>query len=138
MTNHPSEKKIRIVIVENDEDEREFMKDGFEASDRFEVLALLKNGDMLMDWLAKSDERPEVILSDLNMPGKNGYDIIVLMKEKSIPVVITSTSTTTSIINKSLNMGAADYFVKPDTFVEYQPFAERLYHSLVNKGIVAT
>jgi DNA-binding NarL/FixJ family response regulator len=135
MSKKPSA-KIRIVIVENDEDEREFMQEGFEASGKFEILAMLRNGDLLIDWLEKNKERPEIILSDLNMPGKNGYDIIELMKEKGIPVVITSTSTTTSIIRKSLQAGAAEYMVKPDTFVEYEPFANRLHETILTKGLV--
>jgi DNA-binding NarL/FixJ family response regulator len=138
MSTNPSDTKIRIVIVENDEDEREFMKIGFESSGKFEVLAMLRNGDLLIDWLTTHKERPEVVLSDLNMPGKNGYDIIELMKERGIPVVITSTSTTTSIIRKSLQAGAAEYMVKPDTFVEYEPFANRLHETLLSKRIVGS
>ena len=136
MSAHTNNRKISIVIVENDEDEREFMKAGFEASGKFEILAMLRNGDLLVDWMKKSGNRPQVVLSDLNMPGKNGYDIITLMKEEGIPVVITSTSTTASIINKSLASGAAEYMVKPDTFIEYEPFADQLHRTLLSKGIV--
>jgi CheY-like chemotaxis protein len=135
MSDHP-DKKISIVIVENDEDEREFMKAGFEASGKFNILAMLRNGDLLIEWMKKGKIRPNVVLSDLNMPGKNGYDIIEFMKQEGIPVVITSTSTTQSIIKKSLASGAAEYMVKPDTFIEYQPFADRLHHTLLTKGIV--
>ena len=139
MTEH-SGGKIKLVIVENDDDEREFMREGFAESGKFDIMALVKNGDLLLEWLSKSPVRPQVILSDLNMPGKNGYDIIEQMRvyeNGPIPVIITSTSTTRSIIAKCLDKGAADYIVKPDTFIEYHAFAHRLYEIIITKGLAA-
>ena len=40
-------RKYKIIIVENDEDEQMFMNEGFDDSGSFEILAQLKNGDML-------------------------------------------------------------------------------------------
>src|SRR5690242_12746940 len=125
-------KKYRIIIVENDEDERMFMKEGFDAAGMFEIITLVQNGDFLMEWLNEnSTNLPDVILSDLNMPGKNGYDIINEIKNNPswshIPVIITSTSSTKTIIDKCLSQGASDYVVKPETFVEYVPYVKDLY-----------
>jgi CheY-like chemotaxis protein len=130
--------RYTVIIVENDDDEREFMREGFTESGKFEILALVKNGDTLLEWLAGHQERPQLVLSDLNMPGKNGYDIIEQLRDypgSPIPVIITSTSTTRSIIDKCLQKGAADYVVKPDTFIEYRQFAEKLHHLITQKNI---
>jgi len=128
-------KKYNIIIVENDEDEQLFMKEGFEASGLFTIVDQLRNGDLLMDWLAgHEDTLPDVILSDLNMPGKNGYDVLEEVKGNPlwahIPVIITSTSSTTTTVNKCLALGASDYLVKPETFIAYKDFAESLYHRI--------
>lgn len=125
-------KQYKIIIVENDEDEQMFMKEGFDATELFEILAQVKNGDTLFDWLqAHPDNLPDIILSDLNMPGKNGYDIIEEVGQtpaySHIPVIITSTSSTPVIIEKCLAYGASDYMVKPETFVEYVPYVQDLY-----------
>lgn len=125
-------KKYRIAIVENDEDERFFIKEGFDATDLFEIVAMVNNGDALFDWLQEnSGSLPDLILSDLNMPGKNGYDIIKGIKEDEtyahIPVFITSTSSTKAFIDKCKALGAADFIIKPDTFIEYSPFVKNLY-----------
>ena len=40
-------RKFKIIIVENDEDEQLFMKEGFDAADLFEIIAQAKNGDTL-------------------------------------------------------------------------------------------
>lgn len=134
-------KKYRIVIVENDEDEQLFMKEGFDAAGLFDIIAQLKNGDTLFEWLSENKNAlPDVILSDLNMPGKNGYDVINEVKSNPlyshIPVVITSTSSTRTIIDKCIAQGAADYIVKPETFVEYVPYAKSLYKSIEEKQLV--
>ena len=86
------------------------------------------------------NELPDIVLSDLNMPGKNGYEIIEAFKENPrwshIPVVITSTSSTPTIINKCMAAGAADYVVKPDTFIEYGPYIKHFYGRIKEKNLV--
>lgn len=135
-------RKYKIVIVENDEDEQLFMKEGFDATTGlFQIIAMAKNGDELMEWLeAHPASLPDLILSDLNMPGKNGYDIIDEIRSTpeyaNIPVIITSTSSTPTIMNKCLERGAADYVVKPDTFIEYVPYVERLYRRIEDRQLV--
>lgn len=133
--------KYKIIIVENDEDEQLFMKEGFDKTGLFDVLGLVNDGHSLMEWLEENkDNLPEIILSDLNMPGKNGYDIIKEIKESEtyshIPVIITSTSSTKVFIDKCLAIGAADYIVKPETFVEYEPYVKKLHHVIESKILV--
>ncbi|RYZ55625.1 MAG: response regulator [Sphingobacteriales bacterium] len=134
-------RKYKIVIVENDEDEQVFVEQGFAESGLFDVMAILRNGDTLKRWLEETGSMPEIILSDLNMPGKNGYDIIQEVRATPslahIPVVITSTSSARTIMERCLNLGAAGYLVKPDTFLEYKPFAENLYQKLSEGHLVA-
>jgi CheY-like chemotaxis protein len=134
-------KKYNIIIVENDDDEQLFMKEGFDAVGLFNIVAQVRNGDALLEWL--SDHRqnlPDIVLSDLNMPGKNGYDVINDLKNDpaytNIPVIITSTSSTRTIIDKCLAFGAADYIVKPETFVEYVPYVKNLHQRIQEKQLV--
>jgi CheY-like chemotaxis protein len=131
----------KIVIVENDEDEQMFMREGFAAAGLFQIMAQLKNGNALLEWLENHPlELPDIILSDLNMPGKNGYDIIEEITADAryahIPVIITSTSSTRTIIEKCLQLGASDYVIKPDTFIEYEPYVRRLYKLIGEKQLV--
>lgn len=124
--------RYRIIIVENDEDEQMFMKEGFDQSGLFEIITQSYNGDRLFEWLeTHSDDLPDAILSDLNMPGKNGYDIVTAIgtspSYQHIPVIITSTSSTRTTIDRCMQLGAADFIVKPDTFNEYVSFAKKLH-----------
>lgn len=122
----------KIVLIENDEDERFFMKEAFANSGLFDIVAEFRNGDPLMEWLeAQPESRPDVILSDLNMHGKNGYEVIQDVKSNSgfadIPVVITSTSQIRSVIDRCLSLGADDYLVKPEVFTHYEDFVIELH-----------
>mgnify|MGYP006144677297 CR=1 FL=1 len=82
----------------------------------------------------------QLVITDLNMPGKNGFDILDEVKTNPayahIPVIITSTSSTQTIIDKCMDKGAAEYMVKPDTFVEYEPFVQQLYKLVNQKHLV--
>lgn len=134
-------RKYNIIIVENEEDEQIFMKEGFDATGLFTILAQVKNGDTLFEWMeAHPGTLPDIILSDLNMPGKNGYDIIDTIRAtpsySHIPVIITSTSSTPSIIKKCLDRGASDYIVKPDTFINYQPYGNELHARIEERKLV--
>jgi len=134
-------KRYKIIIVENDEDEQLFMKEGFETANLFEVIAVVINGDTLFEWLTQNvNSLPDIILSDLNMPGKNGYDVIKEVKSNPlyshIPVVITSTSSTRTIMEKCITAGASEYIVKPETFVEYVPYVKDLYNRVEEKQLV--
>jgi CheY-like chemotaxis protein len=134
-------RKYKIIIVENDEDEQFFMKEGFDAAGLFDIIGQCRSGEDLFEWL--SDHKaalPDIILTDLNMPGKNGYDIIEETKAdprySHIPVIVTSTSSTKTIIEKCLNLGASDYIVKPETFVEYVPYVKFLHQRIEEKQLV--
>lgn len=134
-------RKFKMVIVENDEDEQLFMFEGFTSSGLFDIIAQLNSGDELFEWLKQKDLiLPDFILSDLNMPGKNGYDILDYIKNHPdylrLPIIITSTSSTPSTVEKCLRMGASDYIVKPETFVAYQDYAKILYETIEQKQLV--
>lgn len=134
-------KKYKIIIVENDDDEQLFMKEGFDATDLFTVVAQVRNGDHLFAWLKEHPTHlPDIILSDLNMPGKNGYDVISSVKSNPawshIPVIITSTSSTKTIIDKCIALGADYYIVKPETFIEYVSYAKKLHQCIEEKQLV--
>ena len=126
---------FKLIIVENDDDERFFMKEEFQAFGAFEILGDFINGDTLLEWMNEHPaELPDIILSDLNMPGKNGYDIISYIRSEPeyahIRVVITSTSSVISVREKCLAMGAADYLIKPEIFVDYGAYVKEFYQRM--------
>jgi len=130
-------KKIKVLLVEDNEDERLFMKEGFTATGLYEVIAEAGNGDEMLELFQKPNfSLPELVLSDLNMPGKNGYDVIKEVKADAnwagIPVAIITTAPYAPFAQRCKQLGACAYYTKPDTFLEYQSFATDIYPELVS------
>ena len=133
-------RKFKILLVEDDEDERFFMKEGFTSTGLFDIIADAGNGEELLALINKADfSLPEIILSDLNMPGKNGYDILSEIRNKPclshIPVFIVSTASCSHSAEKCKRLGAHSFFTKPDTFLEYDQFAQALYNTVINEAV---
>jgi CheY-like chemotaxis protein len=131
-------KKIRILLVEDNEDERFFMQEGFAASGLFDVMGVAANGDELLSILKRPGaDRPEMVLSDLNMPGKNGYEILSEVRGndslRQIPIAILSSAPSVPFAERCKKLGACAYFTKPDTFLEYALFAEKMYGAIRNQ-----
>jgi CheY-like chemotaxis protein len=127
--------KIRVFIVEDNEDERIFMKEGFINSGLFDITGEARNGDEMLEILAAEEAGlPDVIISDLNMPGKNGYEVIMDIKGNNqfshIPVVILTTAPLKPYAERCKRLGACAYYTKPDTFLEYEKFADEIFDDL--------
>lgn len=64
-------------------------------------------------------ERVDLVLLDLMMPSPNGFDVIHAMRasdrHRDIPVIVASASTAPDDVERSLSLGAVDYFMKPLT-----------------------
>ncbi len=128
--------KIRILIIENDEDEQFFMRKGFLNSGLFDITAMLYSGVELFKELKDAVVRPDVILSDLNMYGMNGYEILAELKASvdfaRIPVIITSNIAEPATVEKCKKLGALKLKEKPDNFAHYDKFAKDLYEELAD------
>jgi CheY-like chemotaxis protein len=126
------QRKIKIFIVEDNEDERLFLKEGFIHSGLYEITGEAENGDEMLGLLRLSPSSlPDVILSDLNMPVRNGYEVITDIKTISslshIAVIILTTAPLSPYAERCKKLGACAYYTKPDTFLEYKEFAEKIY-----------
>jgi response regulator RpfG family c-di-GMP phosphodiesterase len=76
----------------------------------------------------------ELILLDLIMPKRNGYDFLRSVKKnektKDIPVMIVSAVTDPGKINKTYDLGAIDYVSKP---INIENFVDKVNNMLLSK-----
>ncbi len=74
-----------------------------------------------------SNEKPCIILLDLNMPKMNGFEFLKILKAddplKKIPVVVLTTSADKAGIVESFKLGVAGYVDKP---IDYKEFVEKI------------
>jgi CheY-like chemotaxis protein len=89
-------------------------------------LVVVSNGEEALDYLRNQEnDRPCIILLDLNMPRMNGIEFLRIAKAedrlRNIPVVVLTTSKEEQDKIDSFNLGIAGYMVKP---VDYLQFVE--------------
>jgi CheY-like chemotaxis protein len=113
--------KYSILIVDDDADDREILRDAFMTQDGQRQYVFFENGDALLDYLHKNQEElPSLILMDLNMPGKDGREALKEIKSdqklQHIPTVVFTTSSSQRDKQTSYSLGANCFITKPDTF----------------------
>ncbi len=105
--------KNRILIVEDEEDIRELVRynlerEGFSVSEA-------ESGEEGLKKITK--KRPDLILLDLMLPGKDGMQVCRELKQneedRSIPIIMMTARGEESDIVAGLELGAEDYIVKP-------------------------
>lgn len=120
-----------ILLVEDNELDVVLTLDAFGQVLPETTIHVAGNGREALDYLfgiGKYDDReqyplPELVLLDLKMPGINGYDVLGEVKThitlKRIPVIVLSSSSVDKDIQRSYDLGANSYLVKPLGFDEF-------------------
>ncbi|TDX10672.1 response regulator [Flavobacterium sp. S87F.05.LMB.W.Kidney.N] len=106
-----------IFYADDDEDDLSIFADAVESINQKITLQTYTGGEKLLDAIFNPPPTPHVVFLDLNMPGKNGFEVLEEIRssedKKDIPVVIYSTSSEPSIIEKCRNLGANCFITKP-------------------------
>jgi CheY-like chemotaxis protein len=113
-----------ILIVDDDLDDREIIRDAFMSSHKKDhEYIFIENGNLLLQYLEDadvSDSLPALIMLDLNMPGTDGRDALKNIKKserfRQIPTIVFSTSSSQKDMQVSYWLGANCFITKPDTF----------------------
>ncbi len=104
--------KRRILVVDDEEINRRMLSKIL--SSEYEVLTA-ENGDRAIEIITGERELLSLILLDLYMPGKDGYEVLKLIREtprlKKIPVIVLTSDGSAEV--QSLKLGAADFIPKP-------------------------
>ena len=119
-------KDIFILIAEDDADDRFLLQAAFEENGFTDRLHFVENGVEALDYLqslcnnANEPVLPKFMLLDLNMPKKDGRDVLKELKQhpelKKIPVVIFSTTNNEQEMRRCYELGANSYITKPNSF----------------------
>lgn len=111
-TDTDAENRIKLLVIEDNPDIRLYMKVMF--SKQYKVL-FAENGEEGIKTAI--EEIPNLILTDVMMPGTDGYEVLRIVKEDSrtchIPVILLTALTGEDDIIKGFDLGADDYITKP-------------------------
>jgi chemotaxis family two-component system response regulator Rcp1 len=115
-------KPIEILLVEDNPGDVELAREALENSKLHNRLHAVDDGEKAMAFLRRQGPyadvpRPDLILLDLNLPRKDGREVLAEVKGdadlKRIPVVILTTSRAEEDVLKSYNLHANCYITKP-------------------------
>jgi CheY-like chemotaxis protein len=127
MNNSTTQLPFRILIADDDEDDIQLTRDCFVDNNLHVSINDVADGQHLLDHLkgngAGTSNLPQLILLDLNMPRKSGFEALAEIKAdtnfRKIPVVIFTTSKAPKDIEKAYDLGASCFVSKPNTLDEW-------------------
>jgi len=124
------ERAIKILMADDDEDDRMFAEEALEEARFTNVLHTVEDGVELMDYLyhrgqfsdVQAHPLPDLILLDLNMPRKDGREALAEIKADpdpaihGIPIVVLTTSDSEADVQQAYDLGVNSYITKPVSF----------------------
>ncbi|OGS37062.1 MAG: response regulator [Elusimicrobia bacterium RIFOXYB2_FULL_49_7] len=143
MGNQISVKPIEILLVEDNPGDIRLTQEAFKEAKISNHISIVQNGEQAIAFLHKENDyanmpTPAIILLDLNLPKKDGREVLAEIKEdpnlKRIPVVILTTSKAEEDILKTYNLHVNCYITKPvdlDQFLEVIKSIENFWLTVV-------
>jgi CheY-like chemotaxis protein len=116
---------IEVLLVEDDPGDVLLIREAFEDNKVANRLHVVADGVEALEFMRQSGEhaeapRPDLVLLDLNLPRKDGREVLAEVKNddelRSIPVVVLTTSQAEEDVLRSYDLHANAYVTKPVDF----------------------
>lgn len=113
---------VHILLVEDNEGDILLTTDALSECKTSTVVNVVRNGKLALEYLFKTGNfknavTPNIILLDINMPFKNGLEVVQIIKTddtlKIIPVIMLTTSSSKNDILKAYSYHANAFITKP-------------------------
>ena len=135
---------MEILLVEDNEDDILLEQEAMADAKLMNLMSVVHDGEEALAYLRRQGEYqnarvPGLILLDINMPKKNGFEVLHEMKADPalvhIPVVMLTTSDSEADIVKSYTRGACSFITKPMDFDKFRDVIRQfaLYWALVSR-----
>ena len=117
--------EIEILLVEDNPGDVRLTQEALREARVKNNLSVMTDGAEALDYLRRrgryaDSTRPDLILLDLNLPGKSGLEVLQTIKQhaelKKIPVVVLTTSDRDEDITRCYQHGTNSYLTKPVQF----------------------
>ncbi len=140
MTSEP----VEILLAEDNEDDVILIEEAFAEAKLMNVINKVRDGEEALAYLRrdgrfKGAPRPGLILLDINMPKKNGFEVLEAMKAdprlRPLPVIMLTTSDREEDIVRSYADGACSYVRKPMNLEQFIDVVKQfeIYWTLVSR-----
>jgi CheY-like chemotaxis protein len=128
MTPRPAGQPIEVLLVEDDPGDVLLIREAFEYNKVHNNLNVVSDGEQALAYLRRQGEhaeatRPDLVLLDLNLPRKDGREVLAEVKQdedlRTIPIVVLTTSEAEEDVLKSYQLHANAYVTKPVDFERF-------------------
>lgn len=115
-----------VVIIEDDIEDQEIIQEVFTNLCYNNPLLFFKDGQTALDYLNATDVLPFIILSDINMPKLDGFELHNKIKTESkaqirrIPFVFFTTASSPQSVMNAYDLSVQGFFVKKNTMAEME------------------
>lgn len=122
------DRSLQILLVEDNPVDVLVTREALAGWDVKSSLHVVEDGQEALDFLRRQGDfigaaQPDLVLLDLNLPKKNGREILAEIKQdpdlSTITVVVVTTSDSTTDVQTCRDLGANLYIIKPQEFEEY-------------------
>ncbi len=139
----PNPIPVELLLVEDSESDIELTRIAFERAKLMNNLNVVTDGEMALDYLHRrppfqAAERPDLILLDLNLPKKDGREVLQEVKSDpkfaAIPIIVLTTSRDEADVLKSYELHANSFIPKPivlDDFLQVIQDLQQYWISIV-------
>src|ERR1035437_5782764 len=137
---------LNILLADDDKDDRSFFKKALKEVAISTHLTTVNDGEQLMKYLADNSEQlPNILFLDLNMPRKNGLESLVEIAEnetlKDLSIIIFSTSSPhekgyeLAMVSNLFKLGARVYIRKPTDLKQLEQLLDHALRMVVEKVV---
>src|SRR2546426_5008323 len=135
---------VELLLVEDNEDDIVLIEEAFAEAKLLNIICKVRDGEAALAYLRQEGpythrRRPGLVLLDINMPKKNGFEVLQAMKAdpllQSLPVVMLTTSDREDDIVRSYTDGACSYIRKPMNLKQFTQAVKdfELYWTMVSR-----
>jgi two-component system, response regulator len=133
---------MEILLVEDNEDDIVLEQEALADAKLVNLMYVVRDGEEAMAYLRRQGKyqnapMPGLILLDINMPKKNGFEVLKEIKADPslmhVPVIMLTTSDREADIVKSYAKGACSFITKPMNFDKFRDVVRQfaIYWALV-------
>lgn len=126
---------LRILLIEDDQIEVLKLKRAIKKLEMNHQLLEAQNGLEALELLRDTDDLPDIIFLDLNMPKINGLEFLKILKSddrlRFLPTIILTTSSNRADVLDCYKIGVAGYILKP---LKYESYVEKVKRTLLYWG----
>ena len=120
-------RSMKILLVEDSPSDVRLTREALKDSPVPVQIVVARDGVEALDYLHEAkiglEDRPDLVLLDLNLPRKNGREVLAEVKSspalKQIPVLVLTSSTSEEDISEAYSLNANCYITKPGNLSEY-------------------